>query len=549
MSPDWAARFDLVVMWRDNDAARAIKEIDPDTIVLPTEDWNVGGPMRHDFPLEYAVQRADSLPIEVYCSGCGEYLADFTDCRLGPEGCGVREDRRFTDALIDEIVAQADGPYDGISTDGFWNNPGPWGPPRGGLDLDRNGADDIDEHGWDWVYEQWTMATESFLERLWERLGSDNVLVINSGSFHGWYWEMHNGPLLEGAWAIRGNWGGFLHRYRTWMQEAREPHLLVVDGKTSFEVDHQPEDDESYLQLMRFLLGTTMLGDGYFEFSDASGGSHDFVRYYDELDLDIGYPTTDPIEIHDHVFVRFFTGGALLLNATSGAVDVRDADLRPLEGYEGPYWRFAGGQDPVHNDGSEFDGITLAGLSGRDENGSDVFVGDAIVLTRAPADVVADIIIDDRRSGTTPGSSAARRSGDWTGIAGCWRNVNRAWHVGPPWCDGAHGHNSHSAEPGDGSTFVEYTPTIGLTGTYEVSFFHGSLGEEASGLPASDMPCRIEHADGQDLVRIDLTSGVGQWTSLGEYRFETGTSGRVTCTNEASGVVIADAVRFAFFSR
>ncbi len=185
MSPDWAARFDLVVMWRDDRTARAIREIDPYTIILPTEDWNYGGTRHGHLPDEWVVHRPDGSLQEVYCTGCDEYLVDFTDCRAGPEGCGLHEGMRFTDSLIDDLEEWNIDLYDGISTNGFWNHAGPWGPLSGGIDLDRNGVNDYEEHGEGWVDELWTEATMEFISRLWERIGSDNYMVINSGSSTG----------------------------------------------------------------------------------------------------------------------------------------------------------------------------------------------------------------------------------------------------------------------------------------------------------------------------------------------------------------------------
>ncbi|MBU0609648.1 MAG: putative glycoside hydrolase family 15 protein [Armatimonadetes bacterium] len=397
MSPDWAARFDLVVMWRDDSLAAAIKAISPKTLVLPTWDWNVGGPLRANLPKEYAVRKADGKPFEVYCKDCGEYMADFTDC-LGSPDCGVHNGKRFTDALIDSLAVVDFDLYDGLSTDGFWNNPGPWGPlPK--IDLDRNGIDDNDEHGYqEWVRKVWTDGTASFLSRLRDRIGHDKPLVINSGAFHGWWWEEHNGPLLEGAWALY-SWPNFYDRYVKWMATAPKPHLLVVDGKHEYDVVGCPKDEDTYYRLMRFLLGTTLLGDGYFEFSDAEGPSHNWVKYYDEFDLELGYPTGDPQSIAKGVFVRFFSGGALILNANPSSVTLGDADLASLPGYQGPYFRFRGGQDPGHNDGSELGTVTLAGSLGKSHSDVPVAVGDAIIVMRAAVDVVADIVVDDRGTG------------------------------------------------------------------------------------------------------------------------------------------------------
>jgi len=486
------------------------------------------------------VRHADGHLIEVYCTDCGEYMADFSDC-LGSPDCGVNEGQRFTEALVDALGDIDLDIYDGLSTDGFWNNPGPWGP-LSGIDLDRNGVDDNDEHGYDWVIDAWTTGTSSFISRLHERIGPDQFLVINSGAFHSWWWDLHNGPLLEGAWALY-SWDYFLNNYRTWMESAREPHLLVVDGKPSYDQGNGPDDRGTYYRLMRFLLGTTMLGDGYFEFSDSPGNSHNWIKYYDELDLDIGYPTTSPVEIADNVYVRFFTGAVLILNATSSTVEVADSDISSLDGYDGPYFRFRGGQDPGHNDGSAFDQVTLVGSVGTNEDGAEVIVGDAIILPVAAIDVIADIIIDDRGAGTSPGSDAAELTGSWEPLTLAWANRNHAWHTGPPW-DAS---NAFFAGAGSGETRVDYRPTVGLAGSYEVFLFHGELENDDS--LATNMPCRVTHAGGEETVLVDLNAGIGEWTRLGEYRFSEGEGGLISCSDDADGAVIADAVRLTFIGR
>ncbi|MCP2356298.1 hypothetical protein HD597_003318 [Nonomuraea thailandensis] len=99
------------------------------------------------------------------------------------------------------------------------------------------------------------------------------------------------------------------------------------------------------------------------------------------------------------------------------------------------------------------------------------------------------------------------------------------------------------ARAGAGASVVRWRPVVPLTGLYEVQVSY-TVHENR----ASDAPYRIRHSGGTTLVRVDQgRSGVteprgGSWVSLGTFRMNEGV-GRVELSDEADGVVIADAVR------
>ncbi|WP_431906668.1 exo-alpha-sialidase [Nonomuraea jabiensis] len=108
---------------------------------------------------------------------------------------------------------------------------------------------------------------------------------------------------------------------------------------------------------------------------------------------------------------------------------------------------------------------------------------------------------------------------------------------------GYRGGNYHYAPAGTGERVVRWRPVVPLTGDYEVQVSYTAHANRASNAPFT-----VRHAGGTTLVRVDQRrSGAteprgGSWVSLGTYRISEGV-GRVELSNDANGVVIADAVR------
>jgi len=409
-----------------------------------------------------------------------------------------------------------------------------WIKPReaekiGEIDLDRNGKNDYDEHGKSWVNSTWKAGVDKVIAEI-NRLNNNRPLIINSGRFHEpeFYWEESNGMVLEmTAFIPQIDW--FKNIYQSWMKKARQPHLLIMDGLGP--------DKEAY-QHMRYLLGMTLFGDGYYCFSDNS--LHHYHYYYDEFDTDLGQPTTDVQLIRPDgpnargVYVRFFTKGAVIINASERNQVVSDADISSASGYNGPYFRFAGGQDPGFNSGGRFDNVQLSGRL----NSKNRVIGDAILLTKQGGGGVADIVVDNNERGTNPGSQPATFSGNWTldndNNEDCWalsyRGRNGDWAVA-------------YAPAGGGAATAKFTPTIGRAGKYHVYEWHGRiLGRPA----ATNVPYEIRHTAGTTSGRINQSVGQGRWNYLGEFNFAKGKNNYVRISNDANGVVLADAFMFVY---
>lgn len=218
-----------------------------------------------------------------------------------------------------------------------------------------------------------------------------------------------------------------------------------------------------------------------------------------------------------------------------------DEDLQSLDGYDGPYHRFRGGQDPSFNNGEPFDEVELMGEAFVAYGDVTFIEGDGIVLMSEPTVSIADIIIDNDNNSTSPGSEPPDLDG-WTLDNEGNRNGNYSVRAAPHLEQYAFACNRDM----DGSEQVVYAPTIGMAGRYEVFEWHGSL-RDGMGTAATNVPYAITHTSGAvETGTIDQSAGTGRWNSLGIFEFDEGMGGNVTITNDADGTVIADAFKFLF---
>jgi hypothetical protein len=293
-------------------------------------------------------------------------------------------------------------------------------------------------------------------------------------------------------------------------------------------------------RFMRWTLGMALWGGAYFMIQE---NEHNNSLWYDECSADLGHPTGPPQQLSNGCYVRFFDKGVSILNAASGTQTVSAGDLAGLTGYQGPYYRFRGNQDPLVNDGSLFASVTLVATAAA--RGGDP-VGDGIILLTTPQTIVSDIIVDDAPDGTSPGSQPAEMSGfAWDQQASS--QDNPTWTTGPSWDNDPAHHRSHIAPPGSGSATAVYRPAINLHGKYTVYEWHGWAGATPSSLAeASNVPCRIVHANGATDLTIDQTTNYGRWNALGTYHFKAGGGASVMVSNNANGYVVADAFRFVY---
>jgi hypothetical protein len=524
--------FDLVDFNRtDPNFAREIKSYNPDIILLPTTDWNAGGGVDY-IPPEWVPVNSKGEKIKYR-----EYdQTDLTNYCLPYNG------KKFNEYLPEFLVQRIDlTAFNGIATDGVYDCPREGAYKVSDIDLDRNGVNDMVEYGLDWVKSQFVAGIEKICNRLHDLMPEGSLLLLNSGRLHTFAWHCSNGLVLEYV-GDPINWDWSKRMMDKWMASALEPHILLYDGRANYS-RYQPTPSRNHYRLMRFQMTTALLFDCYWSFTDLESRDHNYIKYYDEYDLDLGYPTTASQQLPNGCWIRFFDLGCSIVNPTGQEKTVTDADLASMTGYAGPYYRFRGGQQPEHNTGEPFTSITLFGQR---DGSNDYLYGDGIILLTEPKDVVCEIIIDDVHPGTNPGSYPAVLEGEWVHDAidggGYYCLADRPWK--------AYWRFAYS-KPGTGNNRAIYTPTIGVAGYYEVFEWHGYLSVNPDATQEGDnVPYTITYSKGVSRSgTIDQSVNYGQWNSLGTYWFDEGSSGNVTITNNANGYILADAFKFVYHGK
>lgn len=512
---EWYAKFDVIVC---NESYDKIKAINPNVLTFTSRDWNVWE-VGDAAPEEWFVR--DSQKNKVWV-GYG-YLMDISNY------CGrsaAYGNKKYNEYLIESTIEQASNPmFDGFFCQGVWDHP--YGTQN--VDLDKNGVNDWTEHGRDWLEDVWLAGIHKTVTAVRAQFQvSKKLLILNTGRFHDFEWENSNGLMLEHD-HTPFHFSFFKQMYDRWMGTAPTPHVLFLDNES--------ESDDDYRD-MRYLLTTSLLGDGYFSFTDKGSGEHAYKKYYDEYDVDLGYPTSTGLELSNGCWIRFFDKGVSICNPTGANQTVTDTDLRRFSQYAGPYFRFEGSQDHEMNNGTQFNQLALSGLPG--ENGT---FGDGIILLTEPKVVIADIIIDDSDAATSPGSDPAKLVGSWNLEDGSgddffqmnfkpWSNIYRCAH----------------SQSGRGENTATYTPAISVTGIYEIFEWHGWRGSSPDDIrEATNVPYVITHTGGRTTTgTINQSINYGKWNSLGTFYLDKGKSCNIQITNNANGLVIADAFKFVF---
>lgn len=162
--------------------------------------------------------------------------------------------------------------------------------------------------------------------------------------------------------------------------------------------------------------------------------------------------------------------------------------------------------------------------SGPGRGGGTKVVLDTLSLIEAPSepDVREEVLVDNDELG-------------YETVAGTWTAGTSA--------PGYRGGNYRSAPAGAGERSVRWRLVVPRDGDYEVQASHTAHENRASNAPFT-----ITHAAGTSVARVDQrVPGTteprgGSWVSLGTYRMTEGLT-TITLTNDADGVVVADAVR------
>jgi hypothetical protein len=522
---EYYAQFDYLVTYIQSEA-KMVKAINPNMLVLITRDWQYGAGMNY-IPDEWYVRDSKGKNIIIYAA---YKLLDITDFCPPSSYYGGK---RYNEYIPEWMAGLVDQYVDGVATDGCVEQ------PRGNgltdVDLDRNGVNDWSEYGESWIQSTWIKGIQKATVALRERMGQNKMVLFNSGRFHSFGWSYTNGLYLEHL-EYTSSFRWTKDQFNAWLPVAPQPHGLMFGANRA-----PTKTDFAY---MRFFMGLSMYGDAYFEATDANSGEHYYVSYYDEFNLNLGFPKGTMRALYitgtndKGVWIRFFDQDAVIVNADATPHTVTDSEIRTMTGYDGPYYRFKGGQDIKVNNGQAFTDVTLGG-----RNYSAGYLGDAILLVKQPTTAICDILVDNVSGGTSPGSSACQFTGSWTPTNG---DGGRFWTPGAASYRGIY--NYSVAQAGTPPGNAVYSPTIGVAGLYEVFEWHGYLGSSPDLVQeAKDVAFEITFTKN---VRasglIDQSKNYGKWNSLGTYYFDSGTIGNTKIFQNANNLVMADAVKYVF---
>ncbi|WP_217696883.1 RHS repeat-associated core domain-containing protein, partial [Micromonospora avicenniae] len=101
-----------------------------------------------------------------------------------------------------------------------------------------------------------------------------------------------------------------------------------------------------------------------------------------------------------------------------------------------------------------------------------------------------------------------------------------------------YGHNYLTRPAGTGTNTFTWQLNVPQSGTYEVFTRYPKVTGAAT-----DAKFTINHDGGDTPKTVNQTASTGAWVSLGSYTFTEGNSRKVTLTDQATGTVVADAVK------
>lgn len=424
------------------------------------------------------------------------------------------------------------------------------------LDLNHNHLDDLTEpgKGLAWFNEQWSAGISEMLP--YERAkfaalhpGKPVVVGINMGS-------AQEGDPYPVRYCDGMEWEGFMRFAYTAPELIRVNQLWEAAHDTVFTIIEDYVEKETHsrdYKKIRFGLTAALMSGAYYGMT--FGNEYSMSLWYDEFDVDLGYPSAPARAIpgQSDVYVRFFDKGAAICNASGQIVTITDAMLSGLPGYQGPYHRFLGGQKPSFNDGQPFGSVELQGetLTPAKNN-----IGDGIILLSRPDTVIADIIVGTCYfNDTSPGSARAqfdpvfRPIYDKANETVDFASRNRCFSQ---WVSSdSTGIGYYYSAPALGKGWATFRPTIGVAGWYEISEWHPMVGETPSAYQeAEDVPFEAWAGGVKKLTGvIDQTGNYGRWNRVAILFLPAGTSSYLRISNQGNGYVAADAVRFRYLKR
>ncbi|MDD5251657.1 MAG: putative glycoside hydrolase [Patescibacteria group bacterium] len=186
----------------------------------------------------------------------------------------------------------------------------------------------------------WQRATTNMLKRTRDLLGPDAVIITNGDSTDV-FQPYVNGRVFESfptPWEAGGTWGGVMANYLRLQSRVAKPSVFIVNANTG------GSGNQADYRKVRYSLGSTLLGDGFFSF-DLGEGDHGQLWWYDEFNANLGRPLGAPSELLSParknvaagLWRRDFENGMVLVNSTGETHAVRlDGELEKIRGTQAP---------------------------------------------------------------------------------------------------------------------------------------------------------------------------------------------------------------------
>ncbi len=202
--------------------------------------------------------------------------------------------------------------WDGVFYDNLWPTVS-W-LNGGNLDIDNDGQADPQSK----IDNEWKEGNLKMLSLTRDLFGDDYLITANSLN-SGVYRSDLNGVMFESfpsPWEANGTWSGSMESYSS-DSALREPKVSMVNSN----MDNI--DNMSDYRKMRFGLGSTLLGNGYYSF-DYGTEEHSQVWWYDEYEAELGRAISDPYNIlskgsdrwQPGIWRRDFENGVVVVNST-----------------------------------------------------------------------------------------------------------------------------------------------------------------------------------------------------------------------------------------
>lgn len=341
--------LDMEVQENSPEAIRKIREINPKVIILAyitaqeiMSDFKYYHLANLRFALEKGIAPAWYLRDEAgnkISNWPGTYMLNLSDkAKCDSQG------QTFTDYLP-EFVAKnikASGLWDGI----FYDNT--WGDilyiNGGNIDFDNDGRREAATE----INSLWSSGFKKMLKKTRSLVG-DDFLIIGNGKVYEDYQDVLNGMMFENFPAPwEGTWADSITRYLKLEELNSNPSLPILNTY------HR---DQNNFPLMRFGLGSTLLGNGFFSY-DYDTSNHTQLWWYDEYDLDLGRSTSSPYNpetrsslINNSLYRRDFENASVFVNASNK----REIQIFTQENFLKP----KGEQDPKFNSGQRINFLDL----------------------------------------------------------------------------------------------------------------------------------------------------------------------------------------------